>query len=302
MTRNGLNKTRLLLTAGALFVSCGAALPAAAQSSYEATQLMNRIHQLENQIQTLSQAVYKGDMSGAASMASGGAAAAAAANETRLSGIEDQQRNLTGQLEKINFDLQQIKGRLDKMQADTEQRFQQLERSASSSSSVVAPAPAPQPEAAPAPAAATAPAGTLGTLGGGTAPAATGGAAEVMYEEAFAAIRNAKYDDAEARFRQFMSQYPGHPLTANAQYWLGETYYVRGDYKQAARTFAQGYQDYPKSAKAEDSLYKLAMSLAKMGKKDDACLSLRQMEQVFTASTAPVHQKGQEQIKQLGCP
>jgi tol-pal system protein YbgF len=99
-----------------------------------------------------------------------------------------------------------------------------------------------------------------------------------------------------------MSQYPGHPLTANAQYWLGETYYVRGNYKEAARTFAQGYQDYPKSGKAEDSLYKLALSLGKMGRKDDACLSLRQMEKVYAADSGPLHAKMQDQIKQLACP
>lgn len=291
MTRIRLNKTRLLLTAGALFAF---SLSAQAQS-YDNGQMMNRLNELQTQIQTLSRAVYRGDMSGAASMTAGDAAAAAN-NEQRMSGIEDQQRNLTGQLEKINHDVAQIKDRLDKMQADTEQRLQQLEHAAPAAappaSSVVAPT---------APASPEAPA-TLGSYNPSNPSAGGSGPAEAMYESAFGDVRDTKYAEAEAKFRQFIAQYPGHPLIANAQYWLGETYYVRADYKQAARTFAQSYQDYPKSGKAEASLYKLALSLAKLGKKDDACLSLRQMQKAFSGSTGALHLKAQDEIKRLACP
>ena len=65
------------------------------------------------------------------------------------------------------------------------------------------------------------------------------------------------------------------PLAGNAQYWLGETYYVRKDYENAATAFALGYQKYPKSAKAADDLLKLGMSLGNLGKKPDACTRLR---------------------------
>lgn len=275
-------------------------LPAAAQNGYETNQLMSRLNQLDNQIQTLSRAVYKGDMSGAAALQQGSApdAATAGGYEARMSALEDQQRKLTGQLEKITYDIQQVKDRLEKMQADNDQRFQHMESNAAGANSVVAPAPTP----APAPAGETpAPQGTLGSYSANPS-AGSNGPAEVLYESAFSAVRDSKYPDAEAKFRQFLGQYPGHPLAANAQYWLGETYYVRGDYKQAAKTFAQGYQDYPKSSKAEDSLYKLAMSLSKLGNKDDACLSLRQMQKVFASDTGPLHQKGQDAIKQLACP
>jgi tol-pal system protein YbgF len=289
-------KTRLLLTAGALFVICCQPPAGQAQTSNETSQLLNRINQLENQVQTLNRAVYRGDKDAQAAVGAGAAgvdASAAAANDQRLSAIEDEQRKLTGQLEKINFDLQQIKDRVEHMQADTEQRLQKLEHGAvaapAQESSVVAP---PQPSPA---------GGTLGTLSEG-AEEAGHGPAEALYEEAFDDVRDAKYEDGEAKFKQFLSQYPGHPLSANAEYWLGETYYVRGDYKEAARTFAQGYQNYPKSGKAEDSLFKLALSLGKMGKRDDACLSLRQMQKDFSGDTGPLHLKAQAEIKQLNCP
>jgi tol-pal system protein YbgF len=289
-------KTRLLLTAGALFIICTASPAVRAQTSNETSQLLNRLNELENQVQTLNRAVYRGDKDAKAAVGSSvsGDATAAANTDQRMTSIEEAQQKLTGQLEKINFDLQQIKDRLDHMQADTEQRLQALEHGGGSaaaastttqSSSVVAP-----PESSPAE-------GTLGTMSDGNA-----GPAEALYEEAFSDLRDSKYDDADAKFKQFLSQYPGHPLSANAEYWLGETYYVRGDYKEAARTFAQGYQTYPKSGKAEDSLFKLALSLGKMGKRDDACLSLRQLQKDFSGDTGPIHLKAQAEIKQLNCP
>ena len=289
-------KTRLLFIAGALFVICAGSSPVQAQTANETTQLLSRINELENQVQTLSRAVYRGDknaQAAVATQASGADAAAAANNEERMSAIEDAQRKLTGQLEKITFDLQQIKDRADHMQADTDQRFQQLEHGPAASTTV-APPPV-SASAAPAP-------GTLGTLSSGSASEGSSGPAETLYEEAFADVRDSKYEEGEAKFKQFLSQYPGHPLSANAEYWLGETYYVRGDYKQAAKTFAQGYQSYPKSGKAEDSLFKLALSLGKMDKRDDACLSLRQMQKDFAGDTGPLHLKAQAEIKQLNCP
>src|ERR1035437_7450727 len=91
-------KTRLLLTAGALFIICAGSLPAHAQTSNETSQLLNRINELENQVQTLSRAVYRGDKSAQAALsadASSSVATAAANNDERMSALEDKQQKLT---------------------------------------------------------------------------------------------------------------------------------------------------------------------------------------------------------------
>ena len=90
-------------------------------------------------------------------------------------------------------------------------------------------------------------------------------------------------------------------LAPNAQYWLSETYYVRGDYKESAKMFAQGYQDYPQSPKASDSLLKLGLSLEKLGKKEDACLSFQQLKKEFPGDNVPASRRASQEIKQLGC-
>jgi tol-pal system protein YbgF len=286
-------KTRLLLTAGALFVVC-AATSAPAQTASETSQLLNRLNQLENQVQTMSRAVFKGERRSPPPQTSPGEAApaTAAGYEVRLSQIEDQQRALTGQLEKINFELEKLKASMTRLQADTEQRFQQGGQGANT-------APTPLTPASTAAPAEQQGGGTLGAL---SSSEGNNGPAEALYEDSFSALKDDKYDRAESGFKDFLSQYPGHPLASNAQYWLGETYYVRGDYKQAAKMFAQGYQNFPKSAKANDSLLKLGLSLSKMGKKDDACISLKQLQKEIADAENPLRHRATEEIKQLGCP
>lgn len=277
--------TRLLLIAGALFAFSA---PAVAQTASETRQLLGRIDQLENQVQTLSRAVYRGTPMPASAATGGDAAAIANATgfETRLTQIEEQQRALTGQIEKITFDLQKLKDTVARQQADIEQRFQQQQAAPQ-------PAPAITPESAPVPEKPDTSAS--GNFGGN-------GPAEQLYEQAFADIKDAKFSEAETGFKKFLSSYPDHPLAANAQYWLGESYYGRADYKTAAKTFAQGYQAYPKSAKASDSLLKLGLSLSRLGKKDDACLSLRQLQKDVTDAGNILRKRGDKEIKTLACP
>ena len=43
---------------------------------------------------------------------------------------------------------------------------------------------------------------------------------------------------AEQALAAFVQNHPEDGLAGNAQYWLGETFYVRGDFQTAARTFA----------------------------------------------------------------
>ena len=94
----------------------------------------------------------------------------------------------------------------------------------------------------------------------GTAPYALQGTTpDEQYQFAFDLMRQTKYADAERALSTFVDEYPDHPLAGNASYWLGETYYVRKDYSNAAQTFAETFKKFPQSGKAPDSLLKLGM-------------------------------------------
>ena len=82
---------------------------------------------------------------------------------------------------------------------------------------------------------------------------------------------------------------------------MGETFYVRGQYKDSARAFAEGFQTYPDSAKAPDMLLKLGMSLSGLKKDSDACVALKQLPLKFPTAPAQVLERGAQEVKRLNC-
>jgi tol-pal system protein YbgF len=136
--------------------------------------------------------------------------------------------------------------------------------------------------------------------------AALGGAAsasgdpEAIYERSYESLLRRQFNDAEVGFRGFLEQHRDHSLAGNAQYWLGETYYVQGDYKQAAQAFLSGYRDFPKSRKAPDSLLKLGLSLNRLGQKEQACAAYMQVGSQFPKAVE-VRKRAQSEIKRAGC-
>lgn len=294
-------KTRLLLTAGALLLFSASPAMAGFGQNEDTSQIMSRINQLETQVQTLSRSVYKGGAANVAPVAEPGMDAGAgvsggnlASFDARLSAVEEQQRRITGQLEQMGYDIQQLKDKVEKSTADNEMRFQQVEGGKGGSYNAGAGGMTGSEDGS-----AALPRGSkvLGTM------PASGKAAtpQALYDDAFNDIRDQKYDSASAKFQSFMAQYPKDPLAANAQYWLAETYFAKQDYHQAAKVFAQNYQQYPQGSKAPASLLKLGMSLGRLGKKDDACLSYTQLKKEFPGDQTPEIKKANIEMTQLGC-
>jgi tol-pal system protein YbgF len=127
------------------------------------------------------------------------------------------------------------------------------------------------------------------------------GSTTAQYNHAFGLLKQANYPAAEAAFKAFLAQHPKDPMAGNAQYWLGETYYTRARYLDAASAFAEGYKRYPKSAKAADDLLKLGMSLARANQKQNACLVLTQLGRDFPHPGAAIKAHAAAEKKRLGC-
>ena len=126
-------------------------------------------------------------------------------------------------------------------------------------------------------------------------------AAKQLYETAYGHLLQQDYGAAEAAFDDFLKRFPNDGLAGNAQYWLGESHYVRGQYKAAATAFLKGYQSFGKSAKAPDSLLKLAMSLERLGQKDAACSSFGELATKFPNAPAHVKARAQSERQRIGC-
>ncbi|GAB5387811.1 MAG: tol-pal system protein YbgF [Alphaproteobacteria bacterium] len=278
--------TKLIaLPLAALVLSLSAA-PADAQSTREMNQ---RLERLEREISTLNRSLYGGGQRtpnainpharnrNQAQASDSTVPRDFAANfETRLADLEQQIRNLTGRLERqegairaLNKDMGRRFDDLTLRLEDAEQKLvaAPLRPAAPPSAPVAAQDQPDQNTAEPASSALAVPA----------APQQPAGSPDEVYQTAFKALQAADYASAEGQFRDFVANNPSHDLADNAQYWLAETYYVRGQYDAAAVAFAQAVKKYPEGNKTPDSLLKLGMSLGQLGQPQKACVAFSQL-------------------------
>jgi len=122
-----------------------------------------------------------------------------------------------------------------------------------------------------------------------------------LYETAYGYLLQRDYGAAEAAFEDFLQRFPSDPLAGNAQYWLGESLFVRGQYRSAAGAFLKGYQNYGRNAKAPESLLRLAMSLQRLGQKDAACSSFNELASKYPSAPAHVKTSAQAERQRAGC-
>ena len=323
----------------ALVLGAGLASSEAVWAQDANTQaLIDRIDRLQRELVTLQRQVYKGEApppsaAGAAAGTSGITTTAAARIGLRLSQFEAELRTLTGQVEEAVYRNNQLHERLERLAAETDFRLQQLEQAPRPGAAMqgapvgqaapVAPdtgqprvlgtvsqadleALRSQPVESASPAAQ--PGAQQGALQAGAQQAATPGYAlagetpEEQYRHAFGLLSQANYGEAELALRTFVELNPQDPLAGNAKYWLGETFYVRQDYQQAAVTFAEAYQEYPNSGKAPDNLLKLGMSLSALGSKPDACGTFVELLKRYPKAAATVIQRAKQERQRLACP
>lgn len=225
--------------------------------------------------------------------------------EIRLQRLERTLSELTGRVEEANWGLNQLKDRVERMNGDIDFRLTQVENGKTSGGS--APAAPKTAEAPPSKPAAPAQQGQLGTLKSGQQTAAATQAPSAadpqrQYEQAFDLLRQSNYDAAERAFTDFLAKNKSHSLAGNAQYWLGETYFVRNRFAEAAKAFADGVQTYPKNNKAPDNLLKLGMSLALLKQTSDACVAYKQLGVRYPDAAASIKRRAETERRKLNCP
>ena len=288
---------RLVLTAALACVTMSAS-PAFAQ--YENRALSDRLDRMERDLQMMQSQMARGSGGpvviqspalggGATTTRSAGEGATvspgmASRLDDRINQLEDLVRQLTGRVEEATYKANQAQKQMERMQADIDLRFKDLQAQGQGAAA----APAPQPQSAlsmPAAGGATAKGAdvpgpatgpqTLGTLSEKDmkrlAPAAAAATPQSLYDGAFEALQGGDYATAERGFQDFLSKYSDNQLAANAQYWLGHIAYVRKDFSSSAALFLEGYKKYPKHSKAPDMIYKAGSAFGQMGKTKEAC-------------------------------
>lgn len=220
----------------------------------------------------------------------------AARFELRMNALEDALRKNTGQVETFGFRLQQLEnrvGNLDERLLSVERSQLEMENGGAAEATADGGPPAPED-------AEQAVAGL--PQDPGSSIALPNGSPEEQYEFAFGLLRQAKYADAQSALEQFLQGNAEHGLAGNAKYWLGETFYVRGDYQSSALIFAEAYREYPDSQKAPDNLLKLGMSLANLGDIENACGTLSELLRIYPRAASSIRGRAEREMQRMECP
>jgi tol-pal system protein YbgF len=126
-------------------------------------------------------------------------------------------------------------------------------------------------------------AGPGGAGGDSSAPASDDKAA---YQAAFNLLKDGQYDRAIAAFQKFLIVYSDSSLADNAQYWLGEAYYVNKSYPEAQGAFQRVVDKYPQSRKRPDALLKIGYCQYELKQWDSAKGTLSQVVKQFPDTPA----------------
>ncbi len=109
---------------------------------------------------------------------------------------------------------------------------------------------------------------------------------QAAYARAFDQLKSGEYRTAVTQFQNFMKTYPQSSLLDNAQYWIGEAYYVTRDYDMAAKAFRAVGERWPSSRKAPDALLKLGYTQYEQKRLSDARATLTDVVQRFAGTDA----------------
>jgi tol-pal system protein YbgF len=248
----------------------------------------------------------------------------------KLSEVEDQFRQLTNKFEEINFKLDKLSNRLSKIQADNQIRFQDIETVISSSENTTQLSSKPKTDLT-----------KNEILPGSSQPQDLGSISykdnetsetsqqiqsvdttatvvtetfqaeekilpqdlspEKQYEFATSFLKVGDYSTAERAFREFVLSNSEHELAGSAQYWYAETFRIRQLYTDAASAYLEGYQKYPKGAKAPINLLKLGVSMVQIGEKDQGCKMINGVELQYPKANQSVIQKAKYESKKFEC-
>ncbi len=121
------------------------------------------------------------------------------------------------------------------------------------------------------------------------------------YKFAMNIMKSGDFEKAEIAFKEFVDAHTKHELAGSAQFWYGETFYIRQLYEDAAVAFLDGYQKYPNSPKAPENLLKLGVTLAELGETEQGCKMITNLKKAYPKIDASILQKSSYEKKRFNC-
>jgi tol-pal system protein YbgF len=119
-----------------------------------------------------------------------------------------------------------------------------------------------------------------------------------LYRDAYETFHKGDLEGARRKFEAFLKQYPNTELSDNAQFWIGETYYLKKDYEKAILEYEKAIVKYPEGDKIPAAIFKQALAFLELGDKTNARnLLKRVIEKYPNSDQAGLAKKKLETIK-----
>ncbi|NBV39907.1 MAG: tol-pal system protein YbgF [Proteobacteria bacterium] len=285
-------------------------------------ELLDKLEKIQKDIQTLEKAVYSKN----ASLPSDNVIVNEALTRqlAKISDLEKQIQQLTSKFEENNFKVQQLSDQLSKVSNDSQLRLQQLENNKTVSDKV---SPPKEVVLEKAPVVKKNETNILNSeemnkeeenviqeqpvqsenikLKEKVNKPKTKVLPKVsiaeQYKYAMNIMKSGDFEKAEIAFKEFVDTHSKHELAGSAQFWYGETFYIRQLYEDAASAFLEGYQKYPNSPKAPENLLKLGVTLAELGEIEQGCKMIVNLKKAYPKTDAAILQKSSYEKKRFNC-
>jgi len=197
-------------------------------------------------------------------------------------------QSLRGTIERLEYENEQLKQLNRTQYLDTDSRLNRLEGGSGNTSSSSPPVAIPVLPSA-MPESPERPRGIVATIATATEEPVTSNNARSQplqdehqaYTVALDALKAANYVESAQRFLDFLQHYPSGTYAPNALYWLGESYYVTGNYELAQEQFNVLITRYPTHDKAAGGWLKLGLSQLGQGDIQGAVDTLAQVTTRF---------------------
>jgi tol-pal system protein YbgF len=121
---------------------------------------------------------------------------------------------------------------------------------------------------------------------------------EAVYREAFGMLKAGQYDQSIKGFTLYLRRYPNGQYADNAQFWVGEAYYVTRRFEPAIAQYEKLIANYPDSQKQAHALLKVGYSYDELGRREQAVQILNQLKQNYPESpAAPLAEQRLQRIR-----
>jgi tol-pal system protein YbgF len=105
-----------------------------------------------------------------------------------------------------------------------------------------------------------------------------------LFAAAYSDYSRGNYALSFSEFQQFVDTYRSSDLADNAYYWIGEIFLKLKRFQESLDAFARVFHISPKGDKATAALFKRALVLEEMGRREDAVKQLQMLIKIYPNS------------------